>query len=361
MLSESQRITHIGSWSVDLKTGYLNWSDEAYQIYGVTKAAFEHTWAGFVRIIHPDDRALMQRWIKNCRAGNVPAEQNFRVVLPDGTIRFIRASGELQFDNMNKPFRMSGSGQDITESNDRDQREKEHLDQLAHITRLGLMGDMASGIVHEVNQPLTAITNYSQACLNFLKAENSDRDKLVEILQKIQQQALRMAEIIQKMRAFIKSHVMRPLKTDVNALIKSVNILCTAIVKENDIHLILELADNLPMINVDTIQIEQVIINLVKNSVEALQSLPQTTPRQITIQSQLTPDNKLQISVKDNGPGLSEDQQHKIMTPFYTTKPDGMGIGLSISRSIIESHKGTLHFDSLLGKGTDFYITLPIG
>jgi PAS domain S-box-containing protein len=145
MLSESQRITHIGSWSFDLATGYISWSDEMYHLYGVTEETFDHTLAGFISIIHPDDRAAMQQWCNNCLTGDAPEELDFRVVWPDGTIRLIRGSGGLQYDDMNKPFRGVGSAQDITERKERDQRDKEHLDQLAHISRLGLMGDMAVG------------------------------------------------------------------------------------------------------------------------------------------------------------------------------------------------------------------------
>jgi two-component system sensor kinase FixL len=167
--------------------------------------------------------------------------------------------------------------------------------------RLGLMGDMASGIVHEVKQPLAAIINYTQASLNFLKTENYDRVKFAGIIQKVQMQALRTSEIIQKMRDFIKSHAMQSIKADVNALITAVSILCAAQLNDNHINLVSELENNLPMIDVDHIQIEQVIINLVRNSADALQSIPEATPRQITVHSQLTPNNELQISVKDNG------------------------------------------------------------
>ncbi len=135
--------------------------------------------------------------------------------------------------------------------------------------------------------------------------------------------------------------------------------LCIAELKHNDIKLTFELENNLPPIYVDHIQIEQVIINLIRNSVDALQNLPAKQQRQLTIHSQLTANNDIQVRVKDNGPGLDEEQQQKILTPFYTTKADGMGMGLSISRSLIEAHEGTLHFNSKPGKGTTFYFTLP--
>jgi len=136
--------------------------------------------------------------------------------------------------------------------------------------------------------------------------------------------------------------------------------LCIDELKQNDIRLRFELANNLPTIYVDHVQIEQVLINLIRNSVDALLNLPEKQQRQLTVHSRLTLNNDIQVRVKDNGPGLDEEQQQKILTPFYTTKTDGMGMGLSISRSLIEAHEGTLHFNSHSGKGTTMYFTLPV-
>lgn len=242
----------------------------------------------------------------------------------------------------------------------REQQDKEHLDELAHVTRLGLMGEMASGIAHEVNQPLSAISNYTQASINLLRTEHIDREKLTDILYKTQQQALRAGQIIHRMRDFVKSHAKHRSTTDINALIHDAVGLCIAELKENDIKLIFELENNLPPIYVDHVQIEQVIINLIRNSIEALQSSPAKQQRQLTIHSRLTLNNGIQVRIKDNGPGLDKDQQQKILTPFYTTKANGMGMGLSISRSLVEAHEGSLHFNSKPEKGATFYFTLPI-
>lgn len=242
----------------------------------------------------------------------------------------------------------------------REQQDKEHLDALAHVTRLGLMGEMASGIAHEVNQPLSAISNYAQASINLLRTENIDREKLTDILYKTQQQALRAGQIIHRMRDFVKSHAKHRSTTDINALIHDAVGLCIAELKENDIKLTFELENNLPPIYVDHVQIEQVIINLIRNSIEALQSSPAKQQRQLTIHSRLTLNNGIQVRIKDNGPGLDKDQQQKILTPFYTTKANGMGMGLSISRSLVEAHEGSLHFNSKPEKGATFYFTLPI-
>jgi PAS domain S-box-containing protein len=255
----------------------------------------------------------------------------------------------------------TGIVRDISLRKHREQQAKEHLDELAHATRLGLMGEMASGIAHEVNQPLSAITSYTQVSLNLIDSEeHPDLVKLTEVLHKTQQQALRAGRIIHRMREFVKSHSKHRASADVNALIHNAVDLCMAEIKQNHIKLAFTLANNLPPIYVDHIQIEQVIINLVRNSVDVLKDLPAEQQRQLSIHSRLTLNNSIQVRVKDNGPGLDKEQQQKILTPFYTTKADGMGMGLSITRSIVEAHDGTLHFNSQSGKGTSFYFTLPL-
>ncbi|MGZ8183411.1 MAG: PAS domain S-box protein [Methylobacter sp.] len=242
----------------------------------------------------------------------------------------------------------------------REQQDKEHLDELAHVTRLGLMGEMASGIAHEVNQPLSAISNYTQVSLNLINSEKPDLAKFTEILYKTQQQALRAGQIIHRMREFLKSHAKHRSTADVNALVHEAVGLCISEIKQSNIKLVFELENNLPPVYVDHVQIEQVLINLIRNSVDALQNIAATEQRQLTIHSRLTLNNSIQVRVKDNGPGLNEEQQQKILMPFYTTKTNGMGMGLSISRSLIEAHEGVLHFNSQPEKGTTFYFTLPI-
>jgi signal transduction histidine kinase len=249
---------------------------------------------------------------------------------------------------------------DISLRKHQEQKAAKHLKELAHVTRLGLMGEMASGIAHEVNQPLSAISSYTQVSLNLIDAELPDLVKLNEILHKTQDQALRAGRIIHRMREFVKSHAQKCTTADINSLIHDSVGLCMSELKQNDIKLVFELNNNLPPVHVDQIQIEQVIINLIRNSVDALKSMPGKHQRQLTICSRMAFTNDIQVRVKDNGIGIDKDQQQKVLTPFYTTKTDGMGMGLSITRSLIEAHDGTLHFNSQPGKGTTFYFTLPV-
>ncbi len=244
----------------------------------------------------------------------------------------------------------------------REQQEQEHLHKLAHVSRLGLMGEMASGIAHEVNQPLSAISSYTQVGLNLINAEQPDLAKIAEILSKTQQQSLKAGQIIHNMKRLVKFPIKNKSSVDLNALIHNAVGLCMADLKQHSINLELGLEATLPPVYVNCLQIEQAIINLIRNSVETLQNLPKENPkdRLITLKSHLTPRQDIRVSVEDNGMGLDESQQQKIFTPFYTTKAEGMGMGLAISRSLVEAHGGNLHFRSQFGKGSTFYFILPV-
>jgi C4-dicarboxylate-specific signal transduction histidine kinase len=331
-----------------------------YAIFGVTPDTFDCRPDTISRLIFPEDLDLRNSWLSECLIGNKVEELIFRIRLPDGRIRFVCTHGELQYNAVNEPVRLVGSTQDISDRKYKDSQNKEHLNQLAYITRLGLMGEMASGIAHEVNQPLTAIATYAQVSLNIIKKENPDLIKLTEVIIKTQEQALRAGQIIHGMKRFCTSKSQQLSLTDINKLINEGVNLCTDAIKQNNIALKLELTDNLPLINIDTIQIEQVIINLIRNSIDAILGTPDEKQGQIAIQTCLDPSNEIEVRIKDNGPGILEDQKAKILMPFHTTKEEGMGMGLSISRSLIEAHNGKLYFNSQFGKGSTFYFTLPI-
>jgi two-component system, LuxR family, sensor kinase FixL len=253
----------------------------------------------------------------------------------------------------------SGIVRDVSARKLQEQQEREHLEKLAHVTRLGLMGEMASGIAHEVNQPLSAVVNYTQTCLRFLQNENPNLEKISETMLKANQQALKAGQIIHNMREFVKTRKIRRSTVDINELIYDAISLFESDFKQHLIEMRFELTKSLPYVFIDRVQIEQVILNLIRNSIDALKEMPQFTQRQLSIESSLTPVKYIEIRVKDNGPGLTAIQREKILTPFFTTKASGMGMGLSISRSLVEAHHGTLHFNSKEDKGTTFYFTLP--
>jgi PAS domain S-box-containing protein len=248
---------------------------------------------------------------------------------------------------------------DVSLRKHQEQLEKEHLAELAHVSRACLVGEMGSGIAHEVNQPLTAIANYSQACLHFIETKNSDMESLGKILSKIYQQALKAGRIIHHVKDFVSARKVLLTETHINTLVENAISLCISDLKHNGIRLELDLAQNLPAVTIDTVQIEQVLLNLIRNSMDALKDSTQKE-RQIQIKTYMKGLDQLKVKVSDNGSGIDEAQREKILKPFFTTKTTGMGMGLSISRSIIEAHEGTLSFNSKPGEGSSFYFALPI-
>ena len=236
--------------------------------------------------------------------------------------------------------------------------EKAHLAEIAHMTRLSLIGSMGSGIAHQVNQPLTAISNYSQACIQLIKAEQPDLTKLSEVLSKTYEQAQKAGKIIHRMKDLASQRTTSRTMTSIDTLIENAVNFCAHECYQDNIQVTLELNPNIPKIAMDSVQIEQVLLNLIRNAIDALKEQVKESDKTISIQTQL---NKgLEVRVKDNGPGLTDLQKEKILMPFYTSKSSGMGMGLSISRSIIEAHGGDIKFNSKLGVGTTFYFNLPI-
>ena len=351
-----------GVWDRNILTNEMHYSKRWKEMLGYTENDILPTRQEWLERIHPDDqlhvKTAMQAYL-NGESKSYSTE--YRLSCKDDSYKWILARGlVVDYAEEGTPLRMIGTHTDISKRKHQEQQDKEHLNQLAHVTRLGLMGEMASGIAHEVNQPLTAITTYTQVSLNLMKAECPDLIKLAEVVYKTQQQALRAGQIIRRMREFVKANTRQVSAADLNELIQDAAGLCLPELKQGNIVLTLKLQSPLPLINVDTIQIEQVIINLIRNSADALDSCLENQQKEISIDSLLTLNEGIEVRVKDNGPGIPEDQQQQILMPFYTTKTEVMGMGLSICCSIIEAHEGHLKFNSKVGKGTTFYFTLPI-
>jgi PAS domain S-box-containing protein len=361
MLVLSQSIAKLGNWSTLASTGVISWSEEMYVIFGINKADFGHNLSALVALTHPEDRHLLTDWIEQLTQPSAITTLNVRIVRPDGQLRYIKTYGTVEYTENLQVLRRVGCTQDITESILREQQDHLHLDQLAHITRLGLMGEMATGIAHEVNQPLTATVNYASALKVLASADEPDLEKITKVASLVSEQALRAGKIIHRMRSFCQNQNTSSTSTDINTLIKDSVLLCSSDLKKHNITLHLELAESLPLLFIDSIKIEQVLINLIRNSTEALHA-KDSLPKTITVSSLMLEKNQLQIQVRDNGSGIEPALQEQLFMPFVTTKTEGMGMGmgLSICRSLITAHHGTLTFDSQPGLGTCFYITLPV-
>lgn len=255
------------------------------------------------------------------------------------------------------PARFVGILRDLTQRKAAEHEAVEQRERLAHLIRLGTIGEMTTAIAHEINQPLTAISTYAQACERLLRADNADTGEIVETLAKIGGQARRAGEVIRHLRRLVRQRESETETTDMNRLIRDLMDLAGMDARTQGLIVRTELAEPLPRIEVDPIQIQQVVLNLVRNAVDAMSQ--SRTGDFIVIRSAIAAEDRIEVRVIDNGPGIAEHVMENLFEPFLTTKPDGLGVGISICRSIVRAHGGDLHFESNTPSGTVARFTLP--
>ncbi|BAU49012.1 histidine kinase [Sulfurifustis variabilis] len=251
------------------------------------------------------------------------------------------------------------TGRDITEQKRSEEEAQLRQEQLAHTARVNLIGEMASGLAHEIAQPLTAIINYAQGTVRRLRQGEQDREPLQHALEQIVAQAQRGAEVVQHLRRFVSRRAPQRAMNDINAIVSQAAALAEPEARKKGIVLSLELAANLPGVCVDGIQIEQVILNLLRNGAEALASADGGR-RELVVRTAVGDGGEVEVSVSDTGPGLPPRLAAKLFEPFFTTKPDGVGLGLAVSRTIIETHGGRLWVTPNLDRGVTFRFTIPL-
>lgn len=231
-------------------------------------------------------------------------------------------------------------------------------DRLAHSARLGTMGEMVSGIAHELNQPLTAINNYASACRRMLSSGQATPADLTEVLEKISRQAERAGQVIRGLRAMVRQRDVERVTLELNPLIEEVSRLAEIDLRASAQKLVLDLATDLPCFSGDGVQIQQVVMNLIRNAVEAMRT--SRCGDEVRVSTGMTEDGALEIRVSDQGPGLSPEVEARLFDPFVTTKTEGMGLGLSICKSIVQLHAGDLNYRRLSSGGAEFVVHLPV-
>lgn len=230
-------------------------------------------------------------------------------------------------------------------------------ERLTHVSRLATVGEMSGGIAHELNQPLTAVANYAQACDRLLGMADPDIEEIRGALKQITAQAVRAGDIIRRLRSLARNDVMKRVPTDINALIGELSELIALDTKTREVSYRLEFSPNLPDTRVDRAQIQQVVLNLVRNAVEALAE--SAGKRELVIRTLALTDGDVEIAVCDNGPGVPQSVVPRLFDPFCTTKPHGTGLGLAISRTIVKSHEGSLDYRPNTPTGACFVLRLP--
>lgn len=252
----------------------------------------------------------------------------------------------------------TGFVRDLTERQEAERRLHEMQQELLHVSRLSTMGQMASTLAHELNQPLAAVSNYVNASRHLLSAGRlEDRDKIIQHMGKAAEQIERAGQIIRRLRGFIGGTGAQRKPEDLNQTVEEASALALVGAKQRQIKFSLDPAPDLPLALIDRVQIQQVVLNLVRNAMEAMEDV---TRRELTVSTAATGSGWARVIVRDTGPGLSDAIREKLFQPFATTKATGMGLGLSICRSIIEAHGGVLEAGSEPGPGASFFFTVPL-
>jgi two-component system sensor histidine kinase TtrS len=240
-------------------------------------------------------------------------------------------------------------------------RAEEQLQQqqghLAHVSRLSVMGEMAAGLAHELNQPLFAIQNYTAGILRRWSSPEDCRPELREVISQIAQESTRAAVIVRRVREFARKQIGERISISLNTIVREVLQLLGSELRQHKVEVNLSLAEHLPEVHVDLVQIQQVLVNLLRNAIESMEVLPPQL-RQVTITTFLGAGD-VHCLVQDTGPGISREVRRRLFEPFFTTKREGLGMGLSISRSIVEAHGGTLQAETL-SAGAAFHFSIPL-
>ena len=357
---EAQRISRFGHWEWEIASGDLYWSDEIFLIFGRKPQEFDATYDAFLETVHPDDRMLVESFVADALTGKRHYNVDHRIVLPDGEIRFVHEEADITRDENGSTILMTGTVQDITARKRAEIEVQKLQDELAHVARLNTMGEMGTGLAHELNQPLAAIVTYCFTGQKTLSDSDSvNLDLLRDLFSKLDKESMRASEIIRRLRAFVTKRAPEVQRIDIVETIREVLQLMDSDLRRNEISIELSIDHSDSIVTIDEIQIQQVLVNLIRNAMDAMVEIEHDR-RTIKVSTSLRDDDFVEITVCDSGKGIPVESINQIFDAFFTNKPEGMGMGLAISRTIVESHKGQLWVTPNSGHGVTFHITLPV-
>ncbi|MGA7924917.1 MAG: PAS domain-containing protein, partial [Candidatus Sulfotelmatobacter sp.] len=328
-LAEAQSLTHAGSFACNFVTGEIfHLSEEAFRIYGFDPKSCDIPFERFYKSTHPEDEPSLRKNFYGAINARVDYDLEYRIHRPDGAIRFLRSVGH--HNRSGEIGEYIGITMDITErkqAEDERERLRELEADLAHINRVNMMGELAAALAHEIKQPIAAAVANAGACLGFLDGEHPDILEAREAASGTIGCARRAAEIIDHVRSLFKKNLPQREPVDLNELIREIALLLKSDIRRNSVTVNLELGENLPKVAGDRVQLEQVLMNLMLNAIEAMRD----ANGNLTITSNPTEDGHLLISVSDTGVGIPTEKVDRIFDTFFTTKPQGTGMGLELA------------------------------
>jgi signal transduction histidine kinase len=356
-LAEAQRLSHTGSFGWRAASGFV-WSEETFRIFDLDRA-ITPTVEAVIQRTHPEDRERVQQFIDRASRDGGDWDLEHRLLMPDGSVKSLHVvvhalkdgAGDLSF---------VGAVMDITAAKRAEEAVQAAQAELAHVARMTTLGELTAWIAHEVNQPLAGIVTNGTACLQWLGQETPALDEAHSAVEDMISDAQRAGDVILGIRALARKTAPERAALDINDLIRGVVRLTTREAQAHGASVRLDLAPALPSVVGDRVQLQQVVINLVINAIQAMASAT-ARPRELSIRSRPHEAGQVLIEVADSGHGIGSKNLDQLFKAFFTTKPAGMGMGLSICRSIIEAHGGTVWATDNMPSGAVFHFTLPAG
>ncbi|MEW6137894.1 MAG: ATP-binding protein [Thermodesulfobacteriota bacterium] len=348
-----------GLWSLDPGTGRIWASDKTRELLGIAHLK-ELNFQEFLTLVIPEDRENVSRAVEQTLRGEKDPSIEYRVGLPDGTVRWIASRGRLQKVPSRQSIRLMGVFLDITQRKKAVLEAQKHREDLARVSRLASLGELSAALAHQINQPLSAILSNAQAAARYLSQEQPNLEEVGETLSDIIEDDKRASDIIRRLRTLFRTGKVDFTSIDLNQVVREAARLARDSDKLNRVSLVLDLDEGLPTVEGDALHLEQVILNLVSNGIEAMEG-SQIEHCEIRISTQRYNEDCVQVFVKDRGPGIDETTKDQMFRAFQSTKPEGMGMGLAICRSIIEAHSGRIWAENCPdGSGAMFSFTVPI-
>jgi two-component system sensor kinase FixL len=356
-MSMAAEWTKLGFWSYDFVTGETWVSDHLHKMLALGDGAISCNFLN--ELIHPDDRQRATEKFEESITKKQDFEAEYRLLLPENKVCWINNRARTIYDSTGKAVYTSGVVFDSTERKMAAIESEKQREELMHLTRVSILGQLSGALAHELNQPLAAILSNAQAAQRFLNKNGSvDHEEFREILKDIAEEDKRAGAVIQRLRALLKKEETKYQSLNLNEVVTDVLRLTHSDLLTQNVNVTTKLEKTLPRITGDLVQLQQVMLNLILNACEAMTVNP-SSDRALTLITKINENNQVCFAIEDSGPGIVSHLMDRIFEPFVTTKEQGLGLGLSISRTILSAHNGSLLAQNNDGQGATFYMVLP--
>jgi two-component system sensor kinase FixL len=357
----AQELANLGNYVMHTQSGEPDYfSPQLYRILGVQPGDASVAREEFIgKWVHGSDRKRVADEFARMDSGKSALDIEYQVVLRDGTVKHLHHLAQAVFGPDGRVQKYVGTIHDITDRRHAEDEARVLQERLTHFSRLSTMGEMAAGLAHEINQPLSAIATYAQACQRLIRQPDHDVADVLAALEQINAQALRAGEVIRRLRNFVKNREVKREPVNCARLLEDLRTLAETDARLHNIRLRLDCQEPLPTVYADPIQLQQVVLNLVRNAIDAMSDAPEDR-REVVLMTREVTDGEIEVTVADHGTGLAPEATEHLFNPFFTTKASGTGLGLAISRSIVRAHGGRLWHTPNDGCGVRFHFTLPV-